>query len=1094
MALRIRTIRVEQLEQPLGLDAERPEFSWQFESDEPGMRQASVRLLVGTAPGAADLWDSGVLETGCSTGLRYAGAPLPAASRCEVTLEAAAADGRTARGTTWFETGLMDPSPAAWDGAEWIGAPELALCADMLGVFAIETTLTLREGTRAGLVFGAHDPRLLDRTKNESFLEGENYFRFVLDTAAQTVEIFRVGYAPGDRADVPFAVLPARNVQTGEPVLLPGSGRGPHTLRVEVTGNCAYTFLDGVRIDESERRILGMSFKAPRQLNPLGDNDVTAYPRLCSIGYYAGEGATAAFDGLRVCNLRAPGRLLAAPDAGAGRVLRGERQETADPSAHGAAMLRHDFTLRAKPVRARLYATARGIYECSLNGRRAGDEYFAPGASQFDRHLMYQTYDVTPYLHEGDNAIGCTLASGWWCDGFSYVVDNYNYWGDQPSFLARLAVEYADGGREVFVTSAADWQYCGEGPVRYAGFFNGERYDARLAPLEAAFSQFGFDGAPLRPAARVEPVPIPERSVIPLPDAPKWPAVNTVQPQLCGSFNAPVHPVETLTARSMSEPAKGVFIYDLGQEIAGVPVLRLHGRRGQKVTVRYGEMLYPALPEYGALAGFMLQANLRDASNTDEYICSGADTEIFSPRFTFHGYRYLEITGPETAPALDEVQSLLLSSVERITGAFECSDPLVNRLVSNVRYSQLSNFISIPTDCPQRNERMGWAGDTHVFCHTALLQSSVRNFYRRNLQAMADLQTPEGRLPCIAPFGGGFGGITYESAMILMVNELYGQYGDLEAVRLYYPCMKKWMSAMERLGFPGTPQTMALGDWLAPDETDGPLIWNAFHCRSARLMQRFAALLGQAEDEAFYAEKAREARAYWNATFVEPGTGRSRRADGTPNDTQGSYAIALSCGVYDEAGRKLAQEHLARKTVEGGYLVRTGFFGTGPLNPMLSEGGRGDLAARLMTQTAYPGWLYPVTQGATTVWERWNSYTREAGFGGNNSMNSFNHYSLGSVLSWLYENVLGIRRLPDAPAYARFELRPETVGFEYARGGIETPCGRVESAWRRRGSTLEYDCRVPENTVAVLRLCGFERELAAGSHHFEFCLSGAEQA
>ena len=286
--------------------------------------------------------------------------------------------------------------------------------------------------------------------------------------------------------------------------------------------------------------------------------------------------------------------------------------------------------------------------------------------------------------------------------------------------------------------------------------------------------------------------------------------------------------------------------------------------------IRYGEMLYPDLPEYGSLKGLMLTENYRDAESIDRYILRGdKEGEVYCPRFTFHGYRYIEISGVEHAPELSEVESLQLSSVARITGEIETSNPLLNRFIENVRWSQLANFISIPTDCPQRNERMGWAGDTHVFCRTATYQSDVRLFYYRYLQALADLQEESGQLPNIAPAGGGFGGITYESAMILMVWELYQQYADADVIAAYYPAMKKWVEFIRSQGMPGAAFVGPLGDWLAPEETDNSLIWNAFYGRDMELMRRMALVIGEDEDAAVFAAYEKEAKDYWNATFVD---------------------------------------------------------------------------------------------------------------------------------------------------------------------------------------------------------------------------------
>lgn len=1105
---KITKIYINQLETPLGLDVKTPVFSWQFQSDAPNMRQKKIRLLVARERDGQVCWDSGILETDFSLGLSYAGSPLEPECRYRVTLTAWNQRDEAQEAESWFETGLLNPAPDAWEGAQWIGAPEYAVTSDTIGAFVLETTIQIKQGNKAGIVFGANDPRLLDSSKNERFLEGENYFQFLLNieaspfeghslspsydtscspadqenTSAAQIEIYRVGYDEKDRADTPLYILPAISLTTGKPLITQENKYQPHKLRIEVVGNGAYTYLDCEKIDEVRQETPMGIVKGPRCLNPLGAYDVTTFPRLCQIGYVASEGTEAVFDGLHVRHLRTPSReFYCLP----GKQLTGPCRELTDPTCHGLPMLRKSFSVTGKIKSARLYATARGIYECSINGQRVGNEYFAPGASQYDKHLMYQTYDVTSLLSPGKNGIGCILSSGWWSDSFSFRLHNFNYWGDRTSFLGKLVICYEDGRREVLVTNTEDWDYFGEGPYQYAGFFNGEHYDARKAELYSSFSREDFFAEGMKKPVQIMPEPIEETEGI-FPGAAVWPALNETEPMLVGNFQAPVREIQTFTAKSMTEPLPGVYIYDLGQEIAGVPVLSFHEKRGQRITIRYGEMLYPSLPQYGKLAGLMLQANLREASNTDIYICSGEEGEVYQPRFTFHGYRYIEISGLEHPLALTDVRSLLLSSIPRITGTFRCDQELINRFVSNVTYSQYCNFISIPTDCPQRNERMGWLGDTHIFCKTANYQSDAKTFYLRNLQAMTDMQTADGRLPSIAPFGGGFGGLTYESAMILIVYELYQFYGDLTVVETFYDAMKRWMKAITELGMPGMPPVRFqewLGDWLAPEPADDYLIWNAFHYRNARKMQFFAEKLGYQEDAADFAREAARTKEYWNETFVDPESKRTKNADGTLCDVQGSYSIALDCDIFNEDSREAAFAHLARTTQEGNYTIQSGFFGTGPINPMLSKGGRSDLAYRTMTQTDYPSWLYPVTQGATTIWERWNSYTAEEGFGENNSMNSFNHYSLGSVLSWLYETVLGIRRDEAHPGYQHFTLQPEIGVFGFAKGGIDTPHGRIESGWERREDGIHYTFRIPANTTADV-IFGKERQIL-GSGTYE---------
>lgn len=1108
----ITEARTEYHRNPLGLDVLRPRFSWKLKAEEKNFKQAAWQIQAGSAEGAKDCWDSGRVESDCSIGVHYAGKELAPCTRYYWTLTVWNEQGEMAKSAgNWFETGLMDPSIAAWDGAAWIGAPEQYLCAKALGVFVISAKLCIQKGSRrAGLVFGANDGRLMDERKNQYEIAGENYIRYVLDVGELPAKllIYRVGYHPDDSADKPFAVVPVAEFGKPDAAVITEENRyEEHELKVEVIGDCAFAYVDHVLVDALEVEMpFGKSVQA-RPINPLRYNDTTTFPRLCDIGCYVGAGDTARFGAVEVKNYRSPCRTVAVVDDLAGRDEAGrmelfgfdeagnpkECQLVRDPSAHSIPMLRRDFTVDGKKelASARLYITARGVYDCRINGKAVTDTWFNPGCSQFDRHIMYQTYDVTGLVAAGENGIGIVLASGWWCDAQTFVLRNYNYYGDRESVLAKLVVRYADGSRDCYVTSEKDWDYYGEGPYTYAGFFQGEHLDGRRLAVYEDFSNPGFFVEGMKKPEVVDTCAIESYSSMPPGFSQPWPKIDHTKTQIVGGVSAPVTEVCRLTAKSVTQPREGLYIYDMEQEMAGVPVIKLHGAAGTEVIIRYGEMLYPKLPEYGSLHGMMLTENYRDAESIDRYILRGdPEGEIYCPRFTFHGYRYIEISGVEQAPKLSEVESIQLSSVPGITGALETSNPLLNRFIENVKWSQLCNFISIPTDCPQRNERMGWAGDAHVFCRTATYQSDTRLFYYRYLQALSDLQKESGQLPNIAPAGGGFGGITYESAMIFIVWELYQQYADTDVIREYYPAMKKWMEFIRAQGMPGMSFVGPLGDWLAPEETDNSLIWNAFYGRDAELMRRLAEAIGETEDAAYYAKLESEAKAYWNDMFVDQETGKTKSADHAINDTQCSYALPLAYHMFSEENRKRAYAHLARKTEEAGCTVRTGFFGTGVLNPMLSEGGHTDLAYRLIEQTAYPSWLYPVTQGATTIWERWDSYTLENGFGGNNNMNSFNHYSLGSVLSWIYETVLGIQRDEEHPGYQHFTLAPQIMCLTYAKGGFETGYGRIESRWEKTKAGYHYVCRVPENTTATLVLPDgnggeLRQELGSGAYEFD---------
>lgn len=1109
MAIKIKDVFVEYQKTPVGLDERKPRFSWVLESDEKNTVQTCCRIQV-SADGV-NIWDTGMQSNAVSTGIAYEGDSLAACTSYDVTVTVWDNHDTFDVYETKFETGLFNSSLEAWEGAQWIGAPRFTVCSANRGVFIIESRFRLAEGSkRAGIVFGANDFRLMDAYQNELGISGENYIRYEINLSEDSpkLDIYRVGYAGEDRSDTPFVSVALVNFHGEEkiPVITKENATQFHILRIEVDGNNAFAYVDDILVDAVEQEAFFGTRLVGRTLNPRGYNDVLTYPRLNEIGFFAGEGDQAYFEYLSVKNMRQPSNifiketpqgnlygeksifaeLLSHED---GCFVASGEQVVADPSNTSLPMLRTKVQVQEKQKlkKARLYITSRGIYDCQVNGQAVTDRLLAPGLTQYDKRLNYQTYDITGLLMAGDNGIGVTLASGWWSEAQTFTVSNFNYFGDKEALLAKIVLTYENGKREVLVTNTKDWKYYGEGPYIFSGYFAGERYDARLAGIYEEFAMGDFDDSGWERPVEVAVPPIDEFRAMPPGFGRAWPAVNQGQTQLIGEYDAPVYVVEERNARTRTELAPGIYIYDLEQEMAGVPRITFHEKEGTKVVIRYAEMLYPDLPEYAGNVGKMMVENYRDATSTDVYICSGRDGEVFQPRFTFHGYRYIEISGVTNPPAADEVVSLQYSSIKDFEGSFTSSNALLNRFAENVRWSQRCNFINIPTDCPQRNERMGWAGDTHVFCHTALNNAGLKQFYERNLQAMADLQTPEGQFPEIAPVGGGFGGITYECASIFIAWELYQQYGDLRTLERFYPDMVKYMDYMKDSGLPGQGSMTMVGplaDWLAPEETDGQLLWNAFYYREAYLMGKISGLLGRAERAEEYETLAERIKAFWNETFIDPDTKKTRTMEQGICDTQCSYVLGLEYGVAED--RKSAQAHLLRKTRELNHTVGTGFFGTGLLNMALTEAGNTEDAYRMMLQTQFPSWLYPVTQGATTIWEHWDSFTLEKGFGGMNAMNSFNHYSLGSVLSWLYHVVLGIRRDDGHPGYQHFLLKPEFGPLSYAEGSVSSPYGMIQAGWERKDDAVVYRVEIPVNTTASLYLQdGTKSELGSGMYEFE---------
>ena len=499
--------------------------------------------------------------------------------------------------------------------------------------------------------------------------------------------------------------------------------------------------------------------------------------------------------------------------------------------------------------------------------------------------------------------------------------------------------------------------------------------------------------------------------------------------------------------------------------------------------------------------------NIRAAMAQDIYVADGR-AAVFQPEFTFHGYRFIEITGIDRPLPVENVQGVVLSSIDRFTAHYETSNPKINRLWENIRWSMLGNFLSIPTDCPQRNERMGWSGDISVFSRTATYMADVRDFLHRHLLAMRDVQREDGRFTDVAPMGGGFGGLLWGSAGITVAWECFRQYGDTLMLREHYPAMKRYVDfVLEKYidrktnilvqENPGSGSN--LGDWLGLEQkkNDNSLLWESCLLLDLDIMRSIARELGKADDERYFTEKYNRRRAFFNETYIDSKTGKTvcsgfrqnkrGMSKGKLVDTQTSYALPLAFGIVnDEHREKFTASFVATVEREGvmdngktapPVSLLTGFIGTAWICKALSDVGRTDLAYRLLQQTSYPSWLYPVEQGATTIWERLNSYTHENGFGGNNSMNSFNHYAFGAVGAWMVENSLGVNRDENSPGFKHFVLKPEpdpTGQMAFAKGYYDSPAGRIESGWEHKGGETHYRFVVPQNTAAALYLPGSE--------------------
>jgi alpha-L-rhamnosidase len=734
-------------------------------------------------------------------------------------------------------------------------------------------------------------------------------------------------------------------------------------------------------------------------------------------------------------------------------------------SSEPCPFLRRLFDCPTAPTRARLYVTALGLYECHLNGKRVGADCFTPGWTEYQIRIPYQTYDVTAMLHQGENALGAILGDGWAC---SNLVDRRAVWSKQPFLKALLVLEYADGRSEI-VRTDRDWRV-GTGPILESDIYNGETYDARLEI--PGWDASGFDDSLWTPAwsAPDNPDEKQKQPVIPPQHGP-WPESKA-------AFSAKPGPVGRrimeLPALDRSEPTPGVHIFDFGQNFAGRLRLRIAAPSGTVITLRHGEMLQQN--------GTLYTENLHRAKASDRYICRGGAEETWEPRFTYHGFRFVELTGCPEAPPMDMLTGVVLHADMELTARFSCSNPLINKLQKCIEWGQRSNFLDVPTDSPQRNERLGWTGDAQVFIPTACYTMDVAAFFTKWCRDMEDAQTADGAFRHVVPnVTHWFGSAAWSDAGVICPWTIYRFYGDTRILERHYASMGRWVDYMERTSRDLIRPEEGYGDWLNPDHASdgtslGPpprmMIGTAYFARCATLMEKTAALLGRVEDARRYADLAERVRAAFRRTFVLPS---GKMCCGTASGKcQTAYLLTLAFDLLPEESRAATFRNLLELIEQDDWHMRTGFVGTPLMNPTLSAMGRTDIAYRLLLQESCPSWLYPVLNGATTMWERWNSYTVKDGPHPNAGMNSFNHYAYGAIGEWLYAVVGGIAPDPDVPGFKRFRIQPcPGSGIDSAEMTMESLYGTILCRWFKTADALRVTTSIPPNTTATIVLpCG----------------------
>lgn len=712
-------------------------------------------------------------------------------------------------------------------------------------------------------------------------------------------------------------------------------------------------------------------------------------------------------------------------------------------SADQVPMFRRDFLIDGEVSAARVYASALGIYELELNGKRVGDHYFAPGWTSYKHRLQYQTYDVTELLNSGKNGIGALLGSGWYKGVLGWDGKNEHY-GNRTALLVQIHIDYADGRQEVIVSDNR-WKVSGS-PILMSEIYDGETYDARLERSNWSGGDYDDSG---------------------------WHSADVIEQSkdiLVVQENVPVRKIESIQPIELITTPKGETVIDMGQNMVGWVRFTVQGEAGQEVSIHHAEILDNE--------GNFYTDNIRKAKQTIRYVLKGGERETYEPHFTFQGFRYIRIVGFPEPIRLEDFTGVVLHSDMETTGEFTCSDPLVNQLQHNIRWGLKGNFLDVPTDCPQRDERLGWTGDAQVFARTSAYLSNVVPFFRKWLHDLkAEQAELDGGVPFVVPnvlSEKAQSASAWGDAAVIIPWTLYVCYGDKRVLEEQYDSMKAWVEYIKRQGENEYLWNSGFhfGDWLALDSrpdsyigaTSRDFVATAYYAYSVSLVQKAAAVLGKSEEAEGYADLHTRILDAFTQEFVTP-TGR------LSVPTQTGQVLSLMFGLVEGEAKERAVHKLLELLEEEKYHLTTGFVGTPYLNHVLSDNGKSEFAYKLLLQQDYPSWLYQVTKGATTIWEHWDGIKPDGSFW-SPDMNSFNHYAYGAIGDWLYRVVAGIDTDEQQPGYKRVIIRPQPGdGLIWAEGRIDTMYGEVSCRWTKlNDERLDIQVVIPPNTTAEIRL------------------------
>ena len=1029
-------LRVDNLKNPLGIDDATPNFSWQLRDAERGAKQTAYQVLVASSPellaqGRADVWNSGRVASGQSLNVRYGGPALKPSTRYSWGVKLWGANGKAyaASETDWWETGLM--SQDAWK-AQWIGyeTPEEAT------VRHAPAEWIANPDAKSPAIAKDAEQRFAYRTTIT--LPQAVKFAALYATGQDTVAAWVNGaHALTENPLPPYKQMPWKKFVRAE--VTKHMGAGKNTLAVEVLHYVVNP--NGMATDDAPPMIATLVVEyADGTWASFGSN------AQWKTAINSGNGANGGWEE----NDFNDSAWKAAEEW---HPLSPRRSESlGNPWIPDSVKeLRHSFTVD-KPVKsARLYVTALGDYIMTLNQWwGTGDQVLAPGWTDYRERVVYQTYDVTGHVKQGKNAISATLAPGWYETPLEWFQQPNNYGVTPPAMRAQIRIEYADGSVEWVVTDAS-WQAAGSS--LFAELYDGTTMDMGHGWVGVSSPDFKDDWFRER-AAVIDPAPV----------------------EIVAQDFPPIRVERTLEAKSLTEPKPGVWVYDFGQNFSGIERLRVHGPQTADVRMRFAEVLNPD--------GTIYTDNLRTAKATDHFLnLTGDGNYDISPPFTFHGFRYAELTGLLSAPDKNAVTGLVFHTDAPWTAKLETGNAMINQLWSNILWGQRSNFVGVPTDCPQRDERLGWMGDAQVFWRTASYNMDLAAFSRK---FAADMRGTQDGQPFYGIFSPGtvttFAGAAaaWSDAGVIVPWTSWLQTGDTSIIEQNWAAMTKYLDAIAA----ANPDFLwekeygqPFGDWLSPEgKTDERLLATAYWAWDVTLMRQMALATGRTADAEKYAALFEKIRAAFQKQFVR-GDGFVAGADNSPSqfgvinnpnakseggDTQTGYVLALHMNLLPEALHAAAAKRLVDKIEANHNLLATGFLGTPYVLEELTKAGYAKLAYTLLLNTQYPSWGYMVTHGATTMWERWNGDQMM----NDPAMNSFNHYAYGAVADWMYRYAAGIDATPTDAGFHTVVLHPvfdERLGhiaFDY-----DSVYGPIHSDWTVTGATAVWHVTIPANTT-----------------------------